>query len=159
MAGKKKKLKAKFPQAFLPKQKRLNVMAFGTFDILHPGHLFYLNESRKLGNSLTVIVSTDSNSEKIKSKKPLNNENIRLGKIKNLRIVDKAILGSEKDMFEIVRKIKPDIIALGYDQKAEWLGEKLEKEKMKIGVVRIHPFEEKKYKSSIILGKIRNIPA
>lgn len=142
------------PARFLPKQKRLKVMAFGTFDILHPGHLFYLNEAGKLGASLFVVVSTDENAGKIKGRKPLNNEKIRLGKIRNLRIVDKAILGSNKDMFSSIEKIKPDVIALGYDQKAEWLRDKIREEKMKIDIVRIPPFEEKRYKSSLMIGKI-----
>ncbi len=126
------------------------VMAFGTFDILHPGHLAYLKEAKELGDLLTVIVSRDRNAEKLKSRKPHNNQENRLRKITSLAIVDEAILGSEKDFFKDIRKIKPDFIALGYDQKADWLEDKLKKENLKIEIKRMNPFEEKKYKSSLM---------
>lgn len=129
------------------------VMAFGTFDLLHPGHLFYLNEAKKLGNYLVVVVSRDSNAEKTKGKKPLNSERIRLAKLRGLRVVDEAILGSHDDLLFHIRKIHPKAIALGYDQEAAGLGEKLLKEKISAKIVRIKPFCEKKYKSSILREK------
>ena len=92
----------------------VRVLATGTFDILHPGHLRYLSEAGSLGNELYVIVARDS---MIKHKpKPIVPEDQRLAMVKALRIVDKAILGSEKDMFDPLKEIMPDIIALGQNQ-------------------------------------------
>jgi len=100
------------------------VLATGTFDLLHPGHLLYLSESRALGDELYVIVARDST---IKHKpKPIIPESQRLKMINALKIVDTAVLGSESDMFEPLKDIKPDIIALGYDQNFDI--RKLEKE-------------------------------
>jgi len=90
------------------------VLATGTFDLLHPGHVLYLTEARSLGDELYVIVARDS---MIKHKpKPIIPEEQRLIMVSALKIVDKAILGSETDMFEPLKEIKPDIVAIGYDQ-------------------------------------------
>ncbi|MHC1579339.1 MAG: adenylyltransferase/cytidyltransferase family protein [Candidatus Alkanophagales archaeon] len=91
----------------------VRVLATGTFDILHPGHLFYLEEAKKLGDELYVIVARDVN---VKKRKPIIPEEQRLRMVSSLKVVDKAMLGSEKDIFEPLYEIKPDIIALGYDQ-------------------------------------------
>jgi FAD synthetase len=92
----------------------VRVLATGTFDILHPGHLLYLSEAKSLGDELYVIVARDS---MVKHKpKPIVPEGQRLEMVQALRMVDKAVLGSEKDMFEPLREIKPDIIALGENQ-------------------------------------------
>ena len=92
----------------------VRVLATGTFDILHPGHLRYLSEAKALGDELYVIVARDS---MVKHKpKPIVPEVQRLSMVRGLRIVDKAMLGSEKDMFEPLHEIKPDIIALGKNQ-------------------------------------------
>lgn len=92
----------------------VRVLATGTFDLLHPGHLRYLSEARALGDELYIIVARDS---MIKHKpKPVVPEAQRLAMVQGLRIVDKAMLGSEKDMFEPLQEIRPDIIALGQNQ-------------------------------------------
>ena len=90
------------------------VLATGTFDLLHPGHVLYLTEARAFGDELYVIVARDS---MIKHKpKPIIQEEQRLTMVNSLKIVDKAILGSETDMFEPLSEINPDIVAIGYDQ-------------------------------------------
>jgi len=93
----------------------VKVMATGTFDLLHMGHIYFLREAKKLGDNLAVVVATDSTVRRLKHE-PVNPENIRLNLIKELRVADEAYLGHEEDMYEIVMEIKPDIIALGYDQ-------------------------------------------
>ncbi len=93
----------------------VKVMATGTFDLLHMGHIYYLKEAKKLGDVLTVVVARDSTVRKLKHE-PVNTEDIRLDLIKEVRVVDEAYLGYEDDMYAIVKEIKPDIIALGYDQ-------------------------------------------
>ncbi|MEA1944323.1 MAG: adenylyltransferase/cytidyltransferase family protein [Euryarchaeota archaeon] len=90
------------------------VLATGTFDILHPGHLFYLSQASALGSELYVIVARAS---MIKHKpKPILPDEHRLEMVQALKVVDRAVLGSERDIFEPLYEIRPDIIALGYDQ-------------------------------------------
>jgi len=96
--------------------KTKKVLAFGTFDIFHKGHEFYLKEARKHGNTLNVVVARDSTVKQIKGKFPLNNELKRLIKIQNLDYVDKAFLGYEEDKYKIIEELKPEVICLGYDQ-------------------------------------------
>ena len=96
--------------------KMKKVLAFGTFDIFHKGHEFYLKEARKHGSMLNVVVARDSTVKQLKGKHPLNNELKRLAKIKNLDYVDNAFLGYEEDKYKIIEEIKPDIICIGYDQ-------------------------------------------
>jgi FAD synthetase len=92
------------------------VLATGSFDIIHPGHIEYLKWASSLGDKLFVIVSRDVNYRRFKGFDPVFNEVERLRIVESIRYVYKAFLGSEKDIFESVAKIKPSIIALGYDQ-------------------------------------------
>jgi len=113
------------------------ILATGTFDLLHPGHIYFLTQARALGDELFVIVARDSNVTH--KPKPIVPEEQRLEMVSALGIVDKALLGSEKDMFEPLKYIRPDIIALGYDQRfdAELLEEELAKRGLPANVVRI----------------------
>jgi FAD synthetase len=90
------------------------VLATGTFDILHPGHILYLTKAKELGDELFVIVSRDSMVQH--KSKPILPEQQRLQVVQALEMVDHAELGSERDIFEPLKLIKPDIIALGFDQ-------------------------------------------
>ncbi|MGA1974323.1 MAG: adenylyltransferase/cytidyltransferase family protein [Conexivisphaerales archaeon] len=92
------------------------VMAGGVFDIIHPGHIYTLSKARALGDMLVVSVARDKTVLRMRGKLAVNSEEIRLNLVRSLRFVDAAILGSEKDIFETVELIRPDIIALGYDQ-------------------------------------------
>jgi FAD synthetase len=119
----------------------VRVLATGTFDILHPGHLRFLSEAKALGDELYVIVARDS---MVKHKpKPVVPEAQRLVMVQGLCIVDKAILGSETDMFEPLREIKPDIVALGnnqhFDEKE--LQEQLHEHGIEARVEKIQAFE------------------
>jgi FAD synthetase len=93
----------------------VKVMATGIFDILHTGHLYFLREAKKLGDELVVVVATDITARKMKHE-PIMSEKMRLEMISALKIVDKAVLGYTDNIFRIVVEIKPDIIAIGYDQ-------------------------------------------
>jgi cytidyltransferase-like protein len=92
------------------------VMTGGAFDILHPGHIETLEQARALGDVLVVSVARDSTFEKNKNRKPHHNEMMRRKLVSAVRPVDACVLGSEVDIFETVLRLKPDIIALGYDQ-------------------------------------------
>jgi FAD synthetase len=123
-------------------EKMVKVMATGTFDLLHPGHIYYLKEAKKLGDTLAVVVATDATVRKLKHE-PVNPEEIRLNLIKELKIVDKAYLGHEDDMYEIVEEIKPDIIALGFDQihDENKIKSELKKRKINAKIVRLSEFK------------------
>lgn len=126
------------------------VMCAGTFDTIHPGHLFYLSEAKKYGNKLIVVVARDDTSQTFKGKEPVHNEKERLEAVRTLEIVDEAILGHQGNIFEIIEEIKPDVICLGYDQKVQkqQLEEELKKRGIKAEVVRIDAYMPNVYKSS-----------
>jgi FAD synthetase len=113
------------------------ILATGTFDLLHPGHIYFLTQAKALGDELFVIVARDSNVTH--KPKPIVPEEQRLEMVNALGVVDKALLGSEKDMFEPLKQIKPEIIALGYDQRfgAKLLENELTKRGLPAKVVRI----------------------
>ncbi|WP_406657085.1 adenylyltransferase/cytidyltransferase family protein [Methanolobus sp. ZRKC2] len=116
----------------------VRVLATGTFDLLHPGHIFYLSKAQELGDELYVIVARES---MIRHKpKPVIPDEQRVKMVNSLSVVDKAILGSESDMFEPIREIKPDIIALGYDQTfdIEELEKNLRERDLHARVVRVN---------------------
>jgi FAD synthetase len=119
------------------------VMATGVFDILHSGHLHYLEEAKGLGDELYVIVATDTTVRKRKHE-PITPEKMRVELVQGLKPVDKAMLGTEGDMFETVRKVDPDIIALGYDQVFDEheLEKELRKRGLKARVVRLSKHED-----------------
>ena len=126
------------------------VMCAGTFDTIHPGHLYFLSEAKKYGDKLIVVVARDKTSERIKGKKPMHTERERLEQIRTLEIVDEAVLGRHGNIFEIVEEIKPNVICLGYDQKVlkQELEDELKKRNIKCDVVRIDSYMPNVYKSS-----------
>lgn len=131
------------------------VMATGVFDILHTGHLHYLSEAKKLGDELVVVVATDATVRKRKHE-PITPEAMRVELVGALKPVDKAVLGREGDMYEVVAQLKPDVIALGYDQQFD--EKKLEKELrtrgMKVKVVRLGKYEDDLNGTRKILQKV-----
>jgi len=93
----------------------VRVMATGVFDLLHPGHIYFLAEARKLGDELWVVVARDSTARKFKHE-PITSEASRVQLVAALKPVDRALLGHEGNIYDILDEIRPDIIALGYDQ-------------------------------------------
>jgi FAD synthetase len=118
-------------------------MATGVFDILHSGHIHYLEEAKGLGDELYVVVATDSTVRRRKHE-PITPERMRVELVQALKPVDMALLGGEGDMFEMVRKVSPDIIALGYDQVFDEheLEEELAKRGLTAKVVRLSKYED-----------------
>ena len=92
------------------------VLAGGVFDIIHPGHIHTLKAAKDLGNVLVVVIATDNTAQKMKNKIPLHNMELRRDLVKSLSMVDYAVVGYEGDIFKSVEIIRPNIIALGYDQ-------------------------------------------
>jgi len=119
------------------------VMATGVFDILHSGHLHFLQEAKRLGDELVVVVATDATVRRRKHE-PITPEKMRVELVSALKPVDKAILGHEGDIFEVVLQIEPDIIALGYDQHFDekQLQEQLKARGLKVKIVRLEKYED-----------------
>jgi len=114
------------------------VVATGTFDLLHPGHIYYLEESGKLGDELFVIVARDAN---VKHKpRPVIQEEQRRCMVAALRVVDHAVLGDPADMFRPIREIRPDVITIGFNQHfdTEVLVRQLAEQSLGARVVRIN---------------------
>ena len=125
-------------------------MVFGCFDIIHPGHLYFLKKAKSLGDKLIVVVARDSTIRKVKKKEPMYNEKERLEHLRELKCVNKAILGDKEDKYKVIEEFKPDIICLGYDQKifVNKLKDELKKRNIKADIIRIGPYKEHIYKSS-----------
>jgi FAD synthetase len=123
-------------------KQKIRVMATGVFDLLHAGHLFYLEESKSLGDELVVVVAHD---ETVKEQKhsPIISHELRRKLIEALKPVDKAVIGNPGDKLKIVEELKPDIIALGYDQfKHIDLKRKLIERGIKAKIIRLPKYED-----------------
>lgn len=131
------------------------VMAFGVFDILHLGHLYYLNQAKNLGDELIVAVASDS-SVRSKMSEPIIPEQLRVMIVDSLKPVDQAVLNNGQDIFKNIEEFKPDIIALGYDQKyyAVKIKKELAKRGLKIKVKRLRRHPNHLLGSSELIHKI-----
>ena len=132
------------------------VMASGVFDLLHIGHLYYLEEAKKYGDELIVVVACDETVRK-KKHEPIMPAEERRRLVEALKPVDKAVVGYEDDFLKIVEEIKPDIIALGYDQHFEGLEEMLRKRGIKAKIVRCGKYDGDLNKTRKIIEKIRKM--
>jgi len=92
------------------------VLAGGVFDIIHPGHIYTLNAAKALGDILVVVVATNNTAVKMKKRDPLHTQEQRKELVNSLSMVDLCLIGQENDIFKTVNHVKPQIIALGYDQ-------------------------------------------
>lgn len=130
------------------------VLASGVFDLLHYGHLKYLEEAKKLGgrnSRLVVVIARDSTVEKLKGKKPILPEKQRVALVSALKPVDEVILGYESADYErIIDEVKPDIIAIGYDQDEIFkiVSDIIERKSLDIKIERIKKFDALKPESS-----------
>lgn len=122
------------------------VLASGKFDLIHPGHIFYLEESRKLAEDgeLWVVITHEEN---IENNFFSNKERKKM--LEDLDMVDKVVVGEEEvDLLGTIRKVEPDIITLGHDQDPAKLEEVIEKYKDNVTIERIEPLKPEKYSSS-----------
>ncbi len=128
------------------------VMMFGTFDILHAGHLHIFKEAKKKGDELIAIVARDKNVIKIKRHKPFHNEAERKKILEHIDYIDKVFLGDIEDIYKTIRQIKPDVILLGYDQKTfvDGLRGELKRVSPKTKVLRLKPYKSGSYKTKKI---------
>ncbi len=124
-----------------PKGRRAISVVFigGGFELIHYGHVYTISKAKSLGDVLVVSVARDSTIRKRKKREPIINEEDRVRLLSSLRQVDAAILGVEGDIYVTLEKVKPDIVALGYDQYhlEEEVKREAAKRGMKLRVVRL----------------------
>lgn len=132
------------------------VLAFGTFDIVHLGHIAYLHQARRRGDHLTVVVARDSTVANLKGHPPHFSQKERVRFLKELRLVDRVVLGNDGDRIEILRTLRPDVIVLGHDHEIDipTLKRSL---RASIGtplpiVVRARAYRRSRYTSHILKG-------
>jgi FAD synthetase len=128
------------------------VLVFGTFDGLHPGHINFFEQAKKLGDRLTAVVARDATVNEVKGHFPKRSELLRLKAVKQCKLVDEAMLGNIGNPYEIIKKIRPDIIALGYDQTSFTanLESELKKAEISAKIARLNPYKPEIHHSSII---------
>lgn len=116
----------------------VRVMATGVFDLLHPGHIHFLESARRLGDELIVVVATDVVARKRKHE-PVTPQDMRRQMVAALKVVDRAVVGNEDDIYRTVEEVRPDIIALGYDQsfREEEIQKELERRGLHVRIVRL----------------------
>jgi FAD synthetase len=138
------------------RQKRKIVLTSGVFDLLHMGHVRFLEEAKKAGGpkaKLIVIIARDSTVEKRKGKRPVMPQYQRCALVASLKVVDEAILGYEDfNMEKVLEKIKPDIVAVGYDSQVSGLEQEVKnavkKKALNIQMLKINKFSSDKLDSS-----------
>jgi FAD synthetase len=132
------------------------VLAFGTFDLVHPGHKYYLERARSLGEELVVVVARDETVLHLKGHYPIRDEQTRLESVARLKPVTKARLGDLKNYYAVLDAVRPDVIALGYDQKhlVRSLRRELRKRRMRPRVVRVGAYHPEEFKTSLLIKKI-----
>jgi FAD synthetase len=133
------------------------IMVFGTFDGLHPGHLNFFKQARNLAKNpyLIVSVARDQNVKRIKKKRPETNERDRFNILKKSRLADSVVLGGLRDHIAHIKRSRPHIIALGYDQRdyVKNLKNDLKERNIHVQIARLKPYKEKIYKNHLLRAK------
>lgn len=133
------------------------IMAFGTFDGVHKGHLDFFRQAKKLAKNpfLIISIARDQNVFKIKGYKPIFNEKKRVALVKKYKFVDKVVLSGTTNHIPHIAKEKPYIIALGYDQRVyvKNLKKDLKKKNILVKIVRLKPYKENIFKNRLLKMK------
>ncbi|MCC7263039.1 MAG: FAD synthase [Candidatus Latescibacteria bacterium] len=126
----------------------VRVLSCGTFDHLHPGHRSFLEQAARLGDELVVVVARDENVRRIKGRLPDHAEDERRAAVAALGVSSQVCLGyTGTNFLRIVAELKPQIIALGYDQRPP---PGLAAAFPEVEVVVLQPYYPEKYKSSLV---------
>jgi FAD synthetase len=139
----------------------MRVMVFGTFDNLHPGHLNYFKQARQFGEEVIIIIARDQNVLRIKGRAPQENERIRLRHVRRVLKESggrgQAVLGSLTNQWLVLKKYRPEVIALGYDQRVDLprLKSEIVKFLLFCKIKRLKPYHPEKYKSSYCLNSAK----
>jgi len=131
------------------------VIVFGTFDIIHPGHLNLFRQAKRHGDHLMVVVARDDNVKRFKGIAPLHDEMKRVEKLKILRIANEIVLGDKRDKYKIIAEHKPDVVCIGYDQyyNEEELKAAIDENELKTKIVKLDRYKDHRYKSSKLKGQ------
>ena len=115
----------------------VRVMASGVFDIIHTGHISYLEQAKAMGDELVVVVACD-NTVRRRKHEPITPEAMRAEIINSLKPVDLTVIGGDGDIFSTIEKIRPDVIVLGFDQNFDEieLGNELKRRGMNVEIRR-----------------------
>lgn len=143
------------------RQTHRRVLVFGTFDVFHPGHRSFFRQAKKLGAELIVAVGRDNVVARLKKRAARHDERYRLARVEAEPLVDRAILASRdpRRRYAFIRSLKPDVIALGYDQThyTKNLPTELKKRGIKALVIRLRSFRPHLYKSSLFRDKASGV--
>jgi FAD synthetase len=125
------------------------VMLFGTFNIIHPGHLNVFRQAKKFGDKLIVVLARDETVTRLKNYNP-HTEIERRHKLLQLSMVDEVILGDFVDKMKPIKDFKPDVICLGYDQEhfIDEMEAYIADNNLDIMVVRLKPYKPEQYKGA-----------
>ena len=129
-----------------------NVMIFGTFDLVHQGHMALFKQAKKKGNQVVAVVGRDERVKQIKQSEPIHTERERKQLLEQIKLIDRVVLGDKHDVYKVIKRLKPDVILLGYDQTVftDKLQEKIQEFGLKTKIERAKPYKETKLKSSAI---------
>ncbi len=126
-------------------------MCFGTFDIFHPGHEYYLSEASRLADHMTIVIARDHRVFSGKWRDPVHTELLRRDIVERAFPDASVILGNESDIFAPIRELHPDLLVFGYDQRVP--EDKIRELFPDIEIVRVDGYETEKWKSSILRQK------
>jgi FAD synthetase len=129
------------------------VLVFGTFDVVHPGHRYFLRQARSRGDRLVAAIARDAFVARFKGKQPVHDENERLRQVLDTGLVDEACLSdTEPGTYSVLQRVRPEVVCLGHDQEAlranllAWV----QARGLTVDVVTLDAFEPHRYKSSIL---------
>jgi len=132
------------------------VLVGGVFNVIHPGHELFLKKAKEIGDYLIIVVA-NNRTARLTKRYPVLDQKIRKKNLEKLGIADKVVIGDETDFMTVVRKEKPNVIVIGYDQRMSEneLKKMLAKEGIDCEIIRIKD-ELKGHKTSKIMKIIKN---
>jgi FAD synthetase len=128
------------------------VLVFGTFDVIHPGHKFFLQQAAEYGDKLVAVIARDEFVKTTKNKTPVHNQEERIDHILKSGLVDDAYLSdSVTGSFSVISKVNPQVVCFGHDQTtlADYFNIWLNQNNQKIEIVIIEPYKREKYSSTL----------
>lgn len=135
------------------------VMIFGTFDVVHCGHIHMFREAKEYGDILIAVVGRDVNIERIKGIGPMHNETERKIFLEQIKLIDEVIMGDKTDVYKVIKENKPDVIALGYDQKVyvDKLADAITEFGLNTKIVKLSAYRPNRFKSTKIKKYIEKV--
>ena len=132
-------------------------LAFGVFDLIHPGHLSFLRQAKQLGDELVVVVTRDDVAEREKGRRPRLAVRERMQLVSGVRWVDRAVVGDPPDKyFTVIRRLRPDVIVVGYDQPCDIMSFRRTIQSLglpRTRIVRLKEHKGHRYHSSALTAK------